>query len=143
MIRQDVYIERYDWVVHAYFAVTTYYTQEIMDKLWELGCDTKTALTAYRNLNKGDLNTGLCYSNYRRRESVLVVAKTTTSAQFLNSMMHELCHLQSHIAKVYNLSPTGEEVAYLTGNIIMQMYPHIRHLLCECCRKEIKEKDYE
>lgn len=136
MIRQKIYIKEYDWVVHAYFAVTTYYTDEIMDKLWLLGCDGETMELAQRNLDKGDLNTGLCYSNYHRRESVFVVAKTTSAAQFANSLHHELVHLQSHIAQVYFLQPTGEDVAYLSGELIMRMYPKIKHLLCDCCRKE-------
>lgn len=139
MIRQKIYIEKYDWVVHAYFAVTTYYTEEIMDKLWDLGCDGETMGVAHKNLDKGDLNTGLCYSNYRRRESVLVISKTTSSEQFLNSLHHELIHLQSHIAQVYRLRPTGEAVAYLSGDIIMQMYPRVKHLLCDCCRKKKEE----
>jgi hypothetical protein len=136
MIRQKIYIKEYDWVVHAYFAVMTYYTDEIMDKLWLLGCEGETMELAQRNLDKGDLNTGLCYSNYRRRESVFVVAKTTSAAQFANSLHHELVHLQSHIAQVYFLQPTGEDVAYLSGELIMRMYPKIKHLLCDCCRKE-------
>ena len=142
MIRQKIYIEKYDWVVHAYFAVTTYFTEEIMNMLWDLGCDEGTMKVAHNNLNESGLNTGLCYSNYRRRESVMVIAKTTTPAQFANSLHHELVHLQSHIGQAFHLNPTGEAVAYLSGDIIMQIYPRVKHLLCECCRQE-KEKSYE
>jgi hypothetical protein len=107
-----------------------------MDLLWELGCDAEKAKKAYENLTSGELNNGICYSNYAKKESVFVVAKTTSAAQFANSLHHELTHLQSHIGYVYFLTPQGEEVAYLSGDIIMQMYPKIKHLLCDCCRKE-------
>lgn len=43
MIRQTIYIDKYDWIVHAYFYVSEYYTDEIMEQLWELGCDADTA----------------------------------------------------------------------------------------------------
>lgn len=135
MIRQTLYIKKYDWVVHAYYYVSEYYTNEIMEKLWDLGCDARSAKKAYENLSSGELNTGLCYSNYRNQESVLVIAKTSSPDELFNSIHHELCHLQSHIANVYRLNPLGEEVAYLTGEIAKEMYPKISHLLCECCRK--------
>lgn len=140
MIRQRIYIEKYDWVIHAYFALDTYYVQEIMDLLYDLGCDSSIMDKAYDNLSSGELNTGLCYSSYRKRESVLVVAMTTTPQEFINSLFHELTHLQSHIAQMYHLPPTGEAVAYLSGEVIMQIYPKVKHLLCDCCRKHY---DYE
>lgn len=136
MIRQEIYIPKYKWTVHAFFAVSEYWVEPIMDLLWELGCDAEKAKKAYENLTSGELNNGICYSNYAKKESVFVVAKTTSAAQFANSLHHELTHLQSHIGYVYFLNPQGEEVAYLSGDIIMQMYPKIKHLLCDCCRKE-------
>lgn len=142
MIKQHVHIKEYDWDVYAYFAVSEYHVSEIMDRLWDLGCDSSTALKAYENLSSGELDTGLCYSNYGRRQSVMVVALTTSAAQFANSLHHELVHLQSHIAQVFHLDPTGEQVAYLSGELIMKLFPRIKHLLCDCCRQEY-EYEYE
>lgn len=136
MIRQEIYIKDYDWVVHAFYAVTEYYVEDIMDYLWELGCDAHKAKQAYENMTSGQMNNGLCYSNYAKKESVLVIAKTTSAEEFTNSMFHELTHLQSHIAQVFHLSPTDEEVAYLTGDVIMQMYPKVKRFMCNCCRKQ-------
>lgn len=142
MIRQTIYIKEYDWIVNAYFYVSEYYTEKIMDKLWDLGCDATTAKRVYRNLTSGDLDTGLCYSNYRKQESILVVAKTSSADEFFNSIHHELTHLQSHIAYVNDLDPLGEEVAYLTGEVAREIFPKIKHLICDCCRKK-GEIDYE
>lgn len=136
MIRQEIYIKDYNWVVHAFYAVTEYYVEDIMDYLWELGCDAHKAKQAYENMTSGQMNNGLCYSNYAKKESVLVIAKTTSAEEFTNSMFHELTHLQSHIAQVFHLSPTDEEVAYLTGDVIMQMYPKVKRFMCNCCRKQ-------
>lgn len=142
MIQQDIYIKEYDWVLHAYFSIHEYHVEEIMDLLWELDCDAHNAKRAYDNMISGELNTGFCYSNYAKRESVMLVAKASSAPQFLNSLLHELTHFQSHVAKVYFLKPTDEEVAYMAGDIIQQLYPKIKHLLCECCRNKNKTKQY-
>lgn len=137
MIKQNIYIEKLGWLVHAYFHKTKYDVDEIMEKLWDLGCDSDTALSAYKNLSSGDLNTGLCYSNYKNKESVLVIGKTTTAAEFFNSFHHELKHLEAHISKVYEFDPIGEDAAYLSGELAMIMFPKIKHLICDCCRNEL------
>lgn len=138
MIRQTIYIDKYDWEINAYFYVSEYYTEEILEMLWHLGCDADTAKKAYRNLSSGQLNTGLCYSNYVKRKSVFVIAKTSSAAEFFNSLHHELTHLKAHIANVYRLNPLGEEIAYLTGEIAREMFPKVKHLMCDCCRKKRK-----
>lgn len=136
MITQSIYIQKYDWLIHAYFAVDHYYVDDIMGHLWEIGCDAEHAKKAYENLSSGELNTGLCYSNYDKQETVLVIAKTSSADEFLNSLLHELVHFQSHVQKVYDLEKTGESVAYLVGDVVMLMYPKVKHLLCDCCRNE-------
>lgn len=141
MVTQEIYIPKYRWRIHAFFAVSEYWVEPIMDLLWELDCDSERAKKAYDNLTSGELNNGLCYSNYKMRESVLVVSKSTSSAEFINSLHHELVHLQSHIAHECNLDPQGEEIAYLSGDIIMRIYPHVAYLLCDKCRN--KYLDYE
>jgi hypothetical protein len=105
-----------------------------MERLWEIGMDANNARQAFENLSMGNLNTGLCYSNYSMRKSVLVIALTSSPAEFINSWHHELEHLESHIGKVFNLNPTGEDIAYLSGELAMEMYPRIKHLICDCCR---------
>jgi hypothetical protein len=142
MIVQDIYIKEHDWLLHAYFAVDAYYTDEIMERLWEMGCDSEHAERAYENLASGELNSGLCYSNYERRETVLVIAITSSADEFLNSLLHELTHFQSHVQYALSLDKTGEDVAYLVGDVVMLMYPKIKHLLCDCCRTK-NDYDYE
>lgn len=135
MIRQKITLPDYDnWTIYAYYATTRYAVDEIMEQLWEIGMDANNARQAFDNLSMGNLNTGLCYSNYSMRKSVLVIALTSSPAEFINSWHHELEHLESHIGKVFNLDPTGENIAYLSGELAMEMYPRIKHLLCDCCR---------
>jgi hypothetical protein len=134
MIRQTIYIDKYDWVVNAYYYVSEYYTDEIMEMLWELSCDSATAKKAYENLSSGELDTGMCYSNYVKKRSVMVIARTSSAAEFFNSLHHELTHLQAHIASTFRLNPLGEDIAYLTGEVAREIFPKVKHLICDCCR---------
>lgn len=137
MIKQEIYIEKYDWTIYAFYHHSHYDVDDIMETLWRINCDASTAKKAYENLTTDSMDMGLCYSNYNTRESVFVVGKTSSAAEFANSWHHELSHLQSHIAKAYNLDALGEPIAYLTGSIAMKMFPAIQGFLCEECRRKI------
>ena len=69
MIRQKIKIEKYDWKIYAYYAISTYYIDEILEHLWEIGVDGENAKRAYENLSENKLDTGLCYSNFAKRKS--------------------------------------------------------------------------
>lgn len=141
MIKQTIYIEKIGWLIHAYFHKSRYDVDDIMEKLYDLGCDGNTARKAFENLMNDSLNMGLCYSNYRHRESVLVVGKASSAAEFFNSIVHEITHLQSHMCDVMRLDPKGEEIAYYMGDLSREIYPKISHLLCDCCRKHYEEHE--
>lgn len=133
---QRFYIDKYDWVVTAYYAVTRYYVDEILDNLEDIGCDGKFLLDAEKNLRTNKLNTGLTFSNSRGRKSVMVIALTTSAKEFHRSLIHEIRHLQSHIASAYKIDEKSEEVCYLMDDIIDIVHDKVAHLLCNCCRKE-------
>lgn len=131
MIRCELYTPRCDWHVTVYFAINEYWTDEIMEELWNLGIDSINAKRAYNNLASGELNTGLCYSNYKKRKSVVVISKATTTDELFNSLMHEFKHLSSHIAKACNIDDNGEQIAYATGELAHDMWKYIKHLFYE------------
>lgn len=137
MIVQDFYIERYDWHVRVFYAVTTYWVGPIIRELRRIGCAREKLEMAYRNLSSGNLNTGLTYSNFERRETVMVIAKTSSPEQFQNSFDHEKGHLCRHISQTFGIDPYGEEEQYLQGYIGQKMFPVAKKFLCECCRGEL------
>lgn len=134
MIRQTLYLPKYRWRVKAYYSQTCYWTGEIMKELYRLGADSDILRSAYENMSSCTLDTGLCYSNPLLRDSVLVIAKTSSAAEFFNSFEHEFQHLKGHIASELHLDPNGEEVAYMSGELARDTFPAIHHLLCDCCR---------
>lgn len=134
MIRQVAYLPRYDWLVKAYFAVSDYWVEEIMAELAYAGANGEEMIRSYESLVSGNLDEGICFSGAETRTSIMVVAKTSSAAEFYNSTTHEFCHLAAQIASVIGVDPAGEEVAYIVGDMARDFYPSIRHLLCDCCR---------
>lgn len=134
MIRQHIYLPKYRWQITAYYAVSCYWTMEIMRELYRLNASSDVLQSAYHNMNSCSLDTGLCYSNPLMRESVIVIAKTSNASEFFNSFEHEFQHLKGHISSALGFDPNGEEVAYMSGELAREIYPSIRHLLCDCCR---------
>lgn len=136
MIVQNLYIDKYKWTVTAYYAVTRYYVEEIMENLERLCSEDNYLEEAFSNLKRNSLDSGLTYSNFRKRESVLVVALASSAEQFHRALMHEARHLQSHIASVYGINEKSEEVCYLLDDIVGKMHKVTAPLICECCRSK-------
>lgn len=137
MIRCELYSPRCDWEVTVFFSVNEYWVDEIMESLHELGIDAKNAKRAYDNLSASDLDTGLCYSNYAKRKSVVVISRASSASELFNSTMHEFKHLSSHMARACGFDETGEEIAHATGELAHDMWRHVKHLFCEECRKKV------
>lgn len=132
MLKQNIYIDKYDWIVDVYYHVDCYYVDEILDILTNLGCDEKHLDDAYNNLKDCKLNTGLTYSNIDKHKSIVVISNTSTPCQFLNSLVHEIHHLTNHIGECYGLLPRREASAYLAGYLAECVYPKAKQFLCKC-----------
>lgn len=132
MIIRDLYIEQYRWHVHCYFAVTDYYTGEILDILESLRCSDAVYNKVAKKLERNELNTGFTYSNKIARETLMVIGLASSNAEYINSITHELRHLCDDIASVVGIHDSGEEVAYLTGDVASQMADIIEVLVCDC-----------
>ena len=139
MIVQDITLPRYRWRVRVYYAVTAYWTDDIIRDLASIGCHGTALRRAYASLTRGGLDTGLTYSNRRTHESVMVIGLTSSAEQFQNSLDHEKGHLVKHMSLAFSLDPYGEEQQYLSGEIGQRMFPVARRFLCEHCRKELYE----
>lgn len=131
MIRQEIYLEKEDWEVVAFYAVTHFEVYDIMRTLEKAGCKGKNLHKAFENISSGNKNTGLCFSG--DGVSVLVISVTSSKPQFMNSLVHELHHLASQIGNARGYDLLGEEVCYLAGEIAAEMYPIVGKYLCQCC----------
>ena len=136
MIVQDIHIKEYHWKARIFYAVTRYDIEEIMHSLHSIGCRAEHAKGAYKSLLRNEVGSGLTFSNYRRRHSVVVVALTSTAEQFHRCLIHELRHLQSHIASADNLDEKSEQVCYLLDELVGLTHQISAPLLCDCCREK-------
>lgn len=132
MLRQRIYIRKYDWLVYVFYDTDSTDADEILSLLRHIGCRGKNLSDSGESLRNGIDNTGLTFSNNRLRESVMVIGRASSLAEFLDTWQHEFTHLQRHICRTYGIDPYSEEAAYLAGDIAKRMHPLLSHFMCEC-----------
>jgi Zn-dependent peptidase ImmA (M78 family) len=79
------------------------------------------------NLETCNLNIGLTYSNLKLESSVIIINKTSSFSQLINTIAHEYFHLICHIAKALDIEDE-EKLAYLNGDLNMRSYNIIEKL---------------
>lgn len=130
MITRDLYIKRYDWLVHFFLGASCYWTEEIIEALRKVNCPLDHILDSYESMDTCSLDTGITYSNYDLRETVLVVNTTSSIAEFLDSLDHEKKHLVSHMEEALGIDPWSEEAAYLSGDIMRDIAGDVKRFIC-------------
>lgn len=140
MIVQNIYLEDWDWHITVYYAVDTYYADEILEELEYMGCSQHDLVKAEKSLRGGYYNTGLTYSNTKDRYSVVVIGLTSTPAEFQNTFDHEKGHLTMHIGEALDIDIFGEEYQYLSGMIGQLMFKVAKRFLCEHCRADLEQE---
>lgn len=139
MIEQRFYVEKYDWRVTVFYAVTGYEVRWILEELRRVGCPSGYIRATAKNLRVGKINSGITYSNKRERRSVMVIGLCDSAKQYANSIAHERAHLVTHIAEASGIGLEGEEICYLTGDITSKMFDVSRRFICADCLRRLKE----
>lgn len=133
MIRQHIYVHRYHWDVIVFYDSDRYDASEILGELESIGIDNDTYSKASNNLYGGYSDTGLTCTNIYERCSVIVLSHASNKAEFANTWFHELFHCAIHIADANGLSPYGEPIAYVGGELAREMQPVAARLMCPTC----------
>lgn len=129
MIKQRFYIERYDWKVVVLYETNKYDYYDIIAILKEI-CDDKIIFNRVsNNILSNHKNTGFTYSNLDINCSLIIISETTSKDEFIDTLVHEIDHLQAHIATVYNIDMKSEEAAYLIGGIAKTMFYVFRKII--------------
>lgn len=140
MLYQEFTLPKYDWSVYVYYNTTEEDTEEVMECLFSMGCDGRTARKAYDNLSSGEKNTGLTYSNHNA--TCIVLGMATDKGNFAHTYTHEIAHCAMHIATKYGISPQSEDYAYIVGDLGAIMLPYASKFMCDCCNKKQHNKHY-
>ena len=117
----------YDWEVTVLYECTCDDINIIITTLQDINCPNKYIREALHNLQTCNLNIGLTYSNTQLQSSVIVVNKTSSFSQLINTIAHEYYHLICHVSKVLEIEDE-EELAYLNGDLNMRSYNIIKQL---------------
>lgn len=135
MIHQPFYLEQYDWTVSVWYAKSKYNLAGVATDLNWLECPDRLFNEAISLMQRGEFNCGFTYSNYDKRESVVVVGLANSPEQYANSVAHECGHLAVQIAEADNIDFHSEQFCYLIGKIAEKMHPISHKLSCCHCSK--------
>ena len=125
MIKDVFYIK--SWKVTILYECTCDNIDYIIETLKQVNCPKIYIKEALVNLETCSLNTGLTYSNIKLKSSIIVINKTSSFAQLINTVSHEFYHLICHISKALKIKDQ-EELAYLNGKLNMQSYIFVENL---------------
>ena len=127
MISQYIQLGDRDWNILVYYNVKPADFIEVADSLEQLECskeDLKKALKVLRRKN-----TGFTFSNTDYKMSIVCIGTAQNVGQFVNTVIHEAKHVQSHICEYYNISEDTETAAYLIGHVVHEMYKMLEKIL--------------
>jgi len=111
----------YNWNVTMLYETSCDDIDYIIETLKDINCPNKYIKEALNNLETCNLNIGLTYSNLTLKSSVIVISKTSSFSQLINTISHEYFHLLCHISKVLDITDE-EELAKLNGDLNMYSY---------------------
>ena len=117
----------YNWKVTILYECTCDDIDDIIETLKEIKCPRTYIKEALINLETCNLNIGLTYSNIKLKSSVIVINKTSSFDQLINTIAHEYYHLICHIQKALEIEDE-EKLAYLNGDLNMRSYNIIKKL---------------
>lgn len=135
MTSVTLYIPKIAWTVFVYAGVSCLDTEMVIQHLSVLGGSSDYLERAFDVINSCSPNVGFTYSDLEDRESIIVIGVTTSAAEFLSTLTHELHHLVNDIAIAGKISDK-EAAGYLMGEMSKSLYPHLHQYLCDECRRK-------
>ena len=93
MIVQDIHLYKYDWDIRVYYALDTYYIDDILDDLMVIGCLPKELFAVEELFTSGELNRGYTFTNSRLKTSIVIIGKTSSADEFQNTILEVFLYL--------------------------------------------------
>lgn len=121
MIHYEVYFDKYNWSVEVYIILDRSNIDSILDSLLRIRPSKKVIRSAHQNLMT-DENTGFTYSNPKLRKSLMVINRSSSMEEFINTYNHEKNHVEMHMCEELGIDPYSEEAAYLSGDLAQHLF---------------------
>lgn len=123
MMSGSVTLRRYGgWKVVYYVAADRTDADEIMRALERVGCPAERLEKAERMLRGRSCDTGLTYSNKKKRFSCITISQTRNFSELINTFVHELDHVAKHITLAMSIDPFSERASYLIGELARDIF---------------------
>lgn len=116
MIHYEIYFDKYDWYVEVFILLEKQNPNNILKAVKNAGGSEKVLNASYASLME-DYNSGFTYSNSELRKSIMVINRSSSMLEFINTYNHEKNHVEMHICEELNIDPYSEEAAYLSGDM--------------------------
>lgn len=129
MIKQEIIIGKNKWKVMVLYTPLRGDLGEVVKMLSRLNCPRKDIAKIKRIIKYNIKNTGFTYSVIPRKESVVAICSATSPAQYFNTAIHEIDHLQNDILEYYKVDGDSEDAAQLIGYIAMKMFKVLMMIL--------------
>ena len=122
------------WVVDFIFATKSYDVDGILSCLYDAGAPRWVMENAGELMSEGKYNTGFTYTNPEIHRAVVVIGPTTSGAEYIDTLVHEIHHLAVAIASELGIDLESETPAYLAGDSARALAEVVCELGCEHCR---------
>lgn len=107
-----------DWIVDFLFTVSRYDEEGILACLYDMDAPYDVMVRANRIMERNNPNCGFTYTNPRMKRALVVIGHTTSGAEYINTLVHEVYHLTVAIASERGDDLEGEVPAYIAGDTV-------------------------
>lgn len=132
MVKRTLRIGR--WLVYFFFVTDDYDQETILSFLYTFDAEDWMIQRADEIMTEGKLDRGFTFSSPVLRRAVVVIGPSSSGAEFLNSLSHEVRHLANAIAESIGYELDAEEPSYLTGDAVRELAEVVCELGCARCR---------
>ena len=121
------------WRVDFLFCTEGYEKEEILPLLSYMDASDEVLDLTEDIIDSDILNTGFTYSNTKLHRALVVIGPSSSGAEFVDSLTHELHHVAVAIADSIGVDLDSETPAYIAGDAARDLIGIICDLGCDRC----------
>lgn len=125
------------WVVDFLFSADGYDEDGIVACLEDAGASAPIVEQAMGLMSECDFDCGFTFSNPAERRAVVLIGPTSSGAEFIDTLVHEVHHLAVAIASELGIDLESESPAYIAGDSARELAEVVCVLGCTDCRKSL------
>ena len=130
METQDIYLEDYDWNVRIFYNVDRDSAYKVIDFLEDMDYNYPVIKQIEESLFFFEYDMGITTINKASKHATIVMTSHSSPSEMFNTMIHELKHLVDFVGVIEGIYLTGEELAYMIGDIGALLFPVAGKYLC-------------